>query len=492
MKLLTLIFLFFIIIGCKDTDDIKTTKKNKGKINFTFLGEIKDTLIIPNIKYAQYSPVITFITKENPYIDQVIVMDSNTKLDSLEINFDEIILRHQYRLENIYYLFNSGDSIIYTSIKNDFPKYHVYNKEKNKKYMDNDYAILKEKVLGKIKPRDFMFFEFSEISPSKENPDDMVMKYLTRLNSQYNLESKFLDSLYHKNMLSEAFYILQTQKIRFDLYNFSISTYEGDEYYIDNKDLLLNELQNDSLVKYYFFKEFLQRVSFLEYSKGGEIKEHDVLEQYNHVKKSELFLPQSKRYLMHNLLKQIANEKSTLDFESKFQEFSLLKESEVLISDIKERYLTDFSTIKKATDSVYLITTDKIKTNLKRLIEVHKEKVIYIDFWASWCAPCRAAMPASKKLQEKYKDKEVVFIYISIDRNFNDWINASKEEGLLLNKNSILGVNYPSAKFYKELKLKSIPRYILYDKKGNLVHQNAPEPSSGIEITELLDKYLLK
>ena len=64
--------------------------------------------------------------------------------------------------------------------------------------------------------------------------------------------------------------------------------------------------------------------------------------------------------------------------------------------------------------------TDGTQKSLADIIKSHEGKVIYIDFWASWCIPCRSEMPHSVTLYEKLKDKEIVFIYLSID-------NADKE-----------------------------------------------------------------
>jgi hypothetical protein len=56
-------------------------------------------------------------------------------------------------------------------------------------------------------------------------------------------------------------------------------------------------------------------------------------------------------------------------------------------------------------------------------------------------------------------------------------------------ENSFIAVNYTSASFYRELQLKTIPRYLIYDKTGKLVHRNAPSPDSK-EIRNEIDKYL--
>jgi thiol-disulfide isomerase/thioredoxin len=123
-----------------------------------------------------------------------------------------------------------------------------------------------------------------------------------------------------------------------------------------------------------------------------------------------------------------------------------------------------------------LINEDNKKLEFDSLIKKFKNKVIYIDIWASWCAPCRAEMPKSAVLRNKYKD--IIFIYLSIDDNISDWKKANSDENLTQYGNSYLLLNPQKADILKELKVYSIPRYLVINKKGEIINSNVPSPGN--------------
>ena len=106
-------------------------------------------------------------------------------------------------------------------------------------------------------------------------------------------------------------------------------------------------------------------------------------------------------------------------------------------------------------------------------------KIVLIDFWASWCAPCRAANPYIQKLYKKYKANGFEVYAVSLDVKKEAWLKAVKKDKL-----SYTGVNDNAgwnSKVAESFFVDMIPTNFLLDKSGKIVAIN-------LEGKELFDK----
>ncbi|WP_053084484.1 TlpA family protein disulfide reductase [Catenovulum maritimum] len=128
------------------------------------------------------------------------------------------------------------------------------------------------------------------------------------------------------------------------------------------------------------------------------------------------------------------------------------------------------------------------KKELAALLEKHQSKVIYLDFWASWCLPCRKSFPWMNQIQQKYQDNNFTVISVNLDQD-----RKLADEFLSKNENDFPVVFDPNGELAKEFKLKGMPSSFIFDKSGQIVRShvgffNDKTVSYEKELTSLIFK----
>ena len=100
------------------------------------------------------------------------------------------------------------------------------------------------------------------------------------------------------------------------------------------------------------------------------------------------------------------------------------------------------------------------------IFQQNKGKVIYVDFWATWCAPCLAEFPNSKEVEHEFedKDKDVAFVYLCLESDENQW-KATIDKFQLGGQHYHLSYKQ-STEIRNLFDVRGVPEYLLIDKSG--------------------------
>ena len=172
------------------------------------------------------------------------------------------------------------------------------------------------------------------------------------------------------------------------------------------------------------------------------------------------------------IMKVIANA-----FELKYPRTSVSKSFRKQVDELESAYNTFLNSNNGSREAPEISANNPDGKPIK--LSDLRGKIVLIDFWASWCVPCRKENPTIVKLYEKYKDKDFTILSVSLDQDLINWKGAIKIDGLKW-PNHVSDLKGWGSVVISSYNFNAIPHTVLVNKEGKIICEDL----RGIELEQ--------
>lgn len=447
MKKLSIFFCLFVSLPSAKAQEFKEVKISGKAINFNNSVEVEDMTEFKDISLSSN--------------ERIFIPDSN---QNFSIQF-KIAIPAYYRI---------GRNIIYISPGDDI-KASIDWKNPTKAIFSGSRQI--ENTYLKLTP----FPKAGSFLDGETGIQSSISKTIDYILTKSKERSQQLDSI--RRMVSPDFYRLESVRIKADIINsfMSIPIYYSWVHKTSTDSALIIQQQRDSLTKPIIAKLSKGLVDPLHLKL---VVYRDVLNTILQNQPSTFSIPQK----INDWFKASSIKQKAITLNNKNDLIALYKGIDSINTDVYKNAIA--STIAQLTQlnqgdpaiDILFTNTDNQTIPLSNF----KNKVIYLEFWATWCGPCLADKPKMELLKQQFKnDDSIVFLSVSIDDNLDVWKNYLTKQGVfkdefIVDRNKLSHYN-----------LLSVPRMILINKDFTIEQLYAPGPGDK-QLIPLLTKMRLK
>ena len=505
MKLFTYTFLSLVItilISCKEENDNVVTENSKPNkvvlisvsapkkyihlIKQDSVGKkLKDSIgpkaISSNNGFTYLDYMNNIQTwKPKPNVSDTITIETYNDYLELSTNNFFTSIKETFLVKN-------GDTVIF-NYEHNIPNANIINREVSDVELNYNRFRLKKLFDNKYTSH-YLIFGNMFLNSNFKDYKQKSIDYYNQAKLDFKNEVRLLDSLKTNNLISQKNYLY-----RKDALNMLMEKHKKlgniKKWLEQNKSLKGKEAmkqvygfdlsKTDSLMKFSFFRDYLNHISqydlnYIEENNGGSGGFYiDSRIRFDSILKDKRFNQTARNFLLFNAYNGIGKNFRVKDKEKYFKKLQKNTTNMKQLNELKRDFKLDFS----KSDKLVLTNLKNDTLTFSGLLENNKGKWLYIDFWASWCTPCRKTMPESNKLKKELNKENIEFIYLSLNDKKENWKKAVELDGISSSQNYFIE-NGNVSKVIEDLGIKTIPHCLIYNPDGELINGFANRPGQG-------------
>lgn len=400
--------------------------------------------------------------------------------------FLELSTHNFFTLIKETFLVKNGDTVVF-EYEHGIPKAHITNRAVSDVALNYNSYRLKNLFDNKY-PSHYLVVGNLFLTEDIDNYEQNSLAFYIKAKADYLREIEFLDSLRNTNLIS-----LENYRYRKDALGVLMEKHKRIKsikkwFELNGKlevesmkpPFVFDKSKTDSLMIYTFFRDHLIHNSqyglqTIEENHGNSGSFYiDSRIRFDSIVQDKRFNQTARNFLLLDAYRGIVRNFGVRDKEEYFNKLERYATNREELKTFAKKHKLDFG----KSDELVLTKANRDTITYSKVLANNRGKWLYIDFWASWCQPCRKSMPASKKLKMELEKENVEFIYMALNDQRDNWIESMEADGISDGQNYFVE-NGIASKVIEELGINTIPHYRIYDPNGKLVNGYADRPGKG-------------